>query len=72
MGGGFPIGALSGKKELMEMLAPSGNVYQAGTFNGNPISITAGLATLKQLDKSFYSLMDDKGNILRSGYSGYS
>ena len=67
LGGGFPIGALSGKKELMEMLAPSGNVYQAGTFNGNPISITAGLATLKQLDKSFYSLMDDKGNILRSG-----
>ena len=67
LGGGFPIGALSGKKELMEMLAPSGNVYQAGTFNGNPISITAGLATLKQLNKSFYALMDDKGNILRSG-----
>ena len=67
LGGGFPIGALSGKKELMEMLAPSGNVYQAGTFNGNPISITAGLATLKQLNKSFYSLMDDKGDILRRG-----
>ncbi len=67
LGGGFPIGALSGKKELMEMLAPSGNVYQAGTFNGNPISITAGLATLKQLNGSFYSIMGDKGNILRSG-----
>jgi glutamate-1-semialdehyde 2,1-aminomutase len=67
LGGGFPIGALSGKKELMEMLAPSGNVYQAGTFNGNPISITAGLATLKQLNKNFYSVMDKKGNILRTG-----
>jgi glutamate-1-semialdehyde 2,1-aminomutase len=67
LGGGFPIGALSGKKELMEMLAPSGNVYQAGTFNGNPISITAGLTTLKQLNNSFYSAMDIKGDILRKG-----
>ncbi len=67
LGGGFPIGALSGKKELMEMLAPSGNVYQAGTFNGNPISITAGLATLKQLNNNFYSAMDTKGDILRKG-----
>jgi len=66
LGGGFPIGALSGKTELMEMLAPSGSVYQAGTFNGNPISITAGLATLKQLDNSFYSKMNSKGNSLRT------
>ena len=67
LGGGFPIGAISGKKELMEMLAPSGNVYQAGTFNGNPISITAGLATLKQLNNSFYSAMNTKGDSLRDG-----
>ena len=67
LGGGFPIGALAGKKELMEMLAPSGNVYQAGTFNGNPISITAGLATLKHLDHNFYSEMNSKGNTLRNG-----
>ncbi len=67
LGGGFPIGALSGKKELMEMLSPSGNVYQAGTFNGNPISITAGLATLKQLNNKFYSAMNIKGDILRTG-----
>ena len=65
--GGFPIGAISGKKELMEMIAPSGSVYQAGTFNGNPISITAGLATLKQLESSFYSEMNSKGNKLRRG-----
>ncbi len=49
------------------MIAPSGNVYQAGTFNGNPISITAGLKTLKMLDSSFYSEMNSKGNILRRG-----
>jgi len=67
LGGGFPIGAISGKKELMEMIAPSGNVYQAGTFNGNPISITAGLATLKRLESSFYSEMNSKGNKLRKG-----
>jgi len=67
LGGGFPIGALSGKKELMEMIAPSGNVYQAGTFNGNPVSITAGLTTLKLLDDSFYSKMNLKGNSLREG-----
>ncbi len=67
LGGGFPIGALSGKKELMEMIAPSGNVYQAGTFNGNPISVTAGLATLKQLNRAFYSEMNSKGDSLRNG-----
>ncbi|MDD3985026.1 MAG: glutamate-1-semialdehyde 2,1-aminomutase [Methanobacterium sp.] len=67
LGGGFPIGALAGKKELMEMLAPSGNVYQAGTFNGNPISVTAGLATLKQLNHNFYSEMNLKGEKLRKG-----
>lgn len=67
LGGGFPIGAISGKKEYMEMIAPSGSVYQAGTFNGNPISITAGLSTLKQLNSSFYVEMNSKGNILRNG-----
>lgn len=65
LGGGFPIGAIAGKKEYMEMMAPSGSVYQAGTFNGNPISITAGLATLKQLDQKFYSDMNSKGNTFR-------
>lgn len=67
LGGGFPIGAIAGKKEFMEMMAPSGNVYQAGTFNGNPISITAGLTTLKQLDSSFYTEMSSKGDSLRRG-----
>ena len=61
------MGAIAGKKEYMEMIAPSGSVYQAGTFNGNPISITAGLATLKQLDQQFYSDMNSKGKNFREG-----
>ncbi|MGV8143907.1 MAG: glutamate-1-semialdehyde 2,1-aminomutase [Methanothermobacter sp.] len=69
LGGGFPIGALAGRKEYMEMIAPSGDVYQAGTFNGNPISITAGLATLKQLDNNFYTQLGKKGQYLRGGIS---
>ena len=67
LGGGFPIGAFAGKKQIMEMIAPSGDVYQAGTFNGNPISITAGLETLKQLDKNFYNELNIKGKKIRTG-----
>jgi glutamate-1-semialdehyde 2,1-aminomutase len=63
LGGGFPIAAFAGKKEIMEMVAPSGKVYQAGTFSGNPISVTAGLAmlrTIKNRGKAFYCELDDK------------
>ncbi len=67
LGGGFPIGALAGKKEFMEMISPAGTVYQAGTFNGNPVSITAGLAMLKQLNDDFYAESDRKGNMIRTG-----
>ncbi len=67
LGGGFPMGALAGKKELMEMIAPLGSVYQAGTFNGNPISVTAGLTMLKQLDSHFYRELDKKGSKMRNG-----
>lgn len=67
LGGGFPMGALTGKNEYMKMIAPSGDVYQAGTFNGNPISITAGLTTLKLLDENFYSQLNKKGQYLRDG-----
>ncbi len=49
IGGGMPIGALGGRAELMEQLAPLGPVYQAGTLSGNPVSVAAGLATLKRL-----------------------
>ena len=46
VGGGFPVGAYGGKKELMEMVAPAGRVYQAGTLSANPVGMRAGLATL--------------------------
>lgn len=49
LGGGFPIGALTGKKEIMQLLAPSGGVYQASTFAGNPVSVTAAIALLESL-----------------------
>ena len=69
LGGGFPIGAYAGKKEIMSLIAPNGPVYQAGTFSGNPISIQAGLSTLKKLDYPFYGEMSQKGDFLRESIS---
>jgi glutamate-1-semialdehyde 2,1-aminomutase len=62
LGGGFPMAAYAGKEEIMKMVAPSGKVYQAGTYSGNPISVTAGLATLIFLRDSggFYAKMESK------------
>jgi glutamate-1-semialdehyde 2,1-aminomutase len=63
MGGGFPMAAFAGKAEIMKMVAPSGKVYQAGTYSGNPISVAAGLATLNFLcenRKNFYTKMEEK------------
>jgi glutamate-1-semialdehyde 2,1-aminomutase len=62
LGGGFPMAAYAGKQEIMRMIAPSGKVYQAGTYSGNPVSVTAGLATLKILKamKGFYSELESK------------
>jgi glutamate-1-semialdehyde 2,1-aminomutase len=54
LGGGLPAAALGGRTELMEMLAPSGEVYQAGTLSGNPLASAAGLATLALLDEAAY------------------
>lgn len=65
LGGGFPIGAYAGKKEIMELIAPNGPVYQAGTFSGNPVSIKAGLSTLEQLNYEFYSGLARRGDNLR-------
>lgn len=67
LGGGFPMGALAGKKDLMEMIAPSGSVYQAGTFNGNPVSVTAGITMLKELNSKFYNELNKKGSKMRTG-----
>ncbi len=52
MGGGLPVGAYGGRRDVMEKVAPLGAVYQAGTLSGNPIAVAAGLATLKELNKS--------------------
>ena len=49
IGGGMPVGAFGGRKEIMEHIAPLGNVYQAGTLSGNPIAMIAGITTLKIL-----------------------
>ncbi len=49
IGGGLPVGAFGGRKDIMQCLAPLGAVYQAGTLSGNPVAVTAGLATLKQI-----------------------
>lgn len=66
VGGGFPIGAIAGKKEYMEQFTPSGNIYQAGTFSGNPMSITGGITAFKILDDGFYKDLHKKGEYLRS------
>jgi glutamate-1-semialdehyde 2,1-aminomutase len=63
IGGGLPLAAFGGRKEIMEMVAPSGKVYQAGTFNGNPISVVAGLTTLKIIQRegeTFYRKLEMK------------
>ncbi|MDR0887779.1 MAG: glutamate-1-semialdehyde 2,1-aminomutase [Candidatus Methanoplasma sp.] len=52
MGGGFPIGALAGKRRIMELAAPAGDVYMAGTFSGNPVTATAGVAALTQMSEN--------------------
>jgi glutamate-1-semialdehyde 2,1-aminomutase len=68
IGGGLPVGAYGGKKEIMTSMAPQGDVYQAGTLSGNPLAMAAGVATLKILkEKSPYDELDKKGDILFSG-----
>ena len=67
IGGGFPVGAYGGKREMMECVAPSGPVYQAGTLSGNPIAMTAGLATLRALDLEAYKYLERLGARLEDG-----
>ncbi|KGP63804.1 glutamate-1-semialdehyde aminotransferase [Legionella norrlandica] len=54
IGGGMPVGALGGKREIMSFLAPEGPVYQAGTLSGNPLAMAAGLATLNEIEKNHF------------------
>jgi glutamate-1-semialdehyde 2,1-aminomutase len=67
-GGGLPLGAFGGRREIMEKIAPLGPVYQAGTLSGNPLSVAAGLATLKQLQApGFYAALAEKTLMLTEG-----
>ena len=68
IGGGLPVGAYGGKKEIMEMVAPVGPVYQAGTLSGNPLAMRAGLETLKLIDQpGFYESLETKSAKLANG-----
>lgn len=67
IGGGLPVGAYGGKAEIMERIAPSGPIYQAGTLSGNPLAMTAGYETLKQLTPEHYSSFIHKGDLLEKG-----
>ena len=68
IGGGLPVGAYGGRKEIMEKMAPEGDIYQAGTLSGNPLAMAAGLATLKVLKKGeIYQELEEKGRILFEG-----
>ncbi|MBS3732123.1 MAG: glutamate-1-semialdehyde 2,1-aminomutase [Desulfobacterales bacterium] len=68
VGGGMPVGAYGGKKEIMEQIAPQGPVYQAGTLAGNPLAMAAGIATLKQIGQpGFYDSLEQNGARLEEG-----
>jgi glutamate-1-semialdehyde 2,1-aminomutase len=69
IGGGLPVGAYGGRKDIMDKLAPQGPIYQAGTLSGNPMAMAAGLATLKIISETlgFYSELEKKSEMLADG-----
>ena len=68
IGGGMPVGAFGGRADIMERIAPLGNVYQAGTLSGNPVAVAAGLVTLKLLDNAeFYQQLETQTQKLAHG-----
>lgn len=67
IGGGLPVGAYGGRANLMEMMSPTGPVYQAGTLSGNPLAMTAGLWTLAQLKPNLYANLASLGTRLAAG-----
>jgi len=68
IGGGLPVGAYGGKREIMRKIAPEGPVYQAGTLSGNPVAMAAGIATLKSLQEpGFYEILEARSAMLEAG-----
>lgn len=68
IGGGLPVGAFGGRRDIMEQIAPAGPVYQAGTLSGNPLAMAAGLATIKQLTPASYEYFEKLGDRLEAGF----
>ena len=69
IGGGMPVGAFGGKREIMELISPSGPVYQAGTLSGNPITMASGYATLQHIKNNpdLYDNLEKKGSAIEDG-----
>jgi glutamate-1-semialdehyde 2,1-aminomutase len=67
IGGGLPVGAYGGRRDMMELVAPAGPVYQAGTLSGNPLAMTAGLWSLEQLSAKLYKQLATLGSALATG-----
>jgi glutamate-1-semialdehyde 2,1-aminomutase len=67
IGGGLPVGAYGGRADLMKLIAPDGPVYQAGTLSGNPLAMTAGIATLRELTPRVYEDLERAGSSLEAG-----
>jgi glutamate-1-semialdehyde 2,1-aminomutase len=71
LGGGLPLAAFGGRKEIMNLLAPEGPVYQAGTLSGNPLAVAAGLAVLELLGQpNVYETLADRGKEIQNGFTG--
>jgi glutamate-1-semialdehyde 2,1-aminomutase len=68
VGGGLPLAAYGGKRAIMEKVAPLGPVYQAGTLSGNPVAVSAGLATIERLDTPLYARLEALGARLEDGF----
>jgi glutamate-1-semialdehyde 2,1-aminomutase len=70
IGGGLPVGAYGGRRDIMSHIAPEGDIYQAGTLSGNPLAMAAGMATLMMLkNKEIYAKLEEKTRFLFSGFS---
>ncbi|WP_203333140.1 glutamate-1-semialdehyde 2,1-aminomutase [Planococcus beigongshangi] len=68
IGGGLPVGAFGGRREIMQQVAPSGSIYQAGTLSGNPLAMRAGFETLSRLSEDSYTTFIERGDQLEAGF----